>query len=263
VADTAQVLDVLAGYEPGDATWAPPAPGCYGELASQSPGRLRIGLAMNIPLEGAQLDPVCAQAARDAASELESLGHDVEEITPPWSDLGLLPDFTRAFGPQVSMATLIAGQLAGHEPTEADVEPLTWLLWEHARATNTLEMLSSLGRLEAAARSIVSFLQPRDAVLTPALALRPVPIGEVNGMGPEPWERYRRSGFFTPFTAIVNITGQPAISLPLYRGEDGLPTAVQLIGRPAREEVLLALATQLEQALPWRDRRPELTGAPV
>lgn len=263
VADTAQVLDVLAGYEPGDATWAPPPPGRYGELALQAPGRLRIGLALNIPLEGAELDPVCAAAARKAAAELESLGHEVQEITPPWSDLGLLPDFTRAFGPQVSMTTLVGGQLAGREPVQQDVEPLTWLLWEHAHNENTLGMLSSLSKLEGAARSIVSFLEPWDAVLTPALAQRPVPIGEINGMGPEPWERYRRSGFFTPFTAIVNVTGQPAISLPLYRGEDGLPTAVQLIGRPAREEVLLRLATQLEQALPWRDRRPELSGAGV
>jgi amidase len=263
VADTAQVLDVLAGYEPGDATWAPPPPGRYRELALEPPGRLRIGLALNIPLEGAELDPVCADAAREAAAELESLGHEVQEITPPWSDLGLLPDFTRAFGPQVSMTTLVGGQLAGREPVQADVEPLTWLLWEHAHNENTLGMLSSLGKLERAARSIVSFLEPWDAVLTPALARRPVPIGEINGMGPEPWERYRRSGFFTPFTAIVNVTGQPAISLPLYGGEDGLPTAVQLIGRPAREEVLLRLATQLEQALPWRDRRPELSGAGV
>jgi amidase len=257
VADTAQVLDVLAGYEPGDSTWAPPAPGRYGELALESPGRLRIGLALNIPLEGAKMDPVCEAAARDAASELESLGHQVEEITPPWSDLGLLPDFTRTFGPQISMTTLIGGQLAGREPTEADVEPLTWLMWERARSENTLSMLSSVGKLEQAARSIVSFLQPWDAVLTPGLALRPVPIGDINGLGPDPWKRYRRSGFFTPFTAIVNVTGQPAIALPLYHGQDGLPTAVQLIGRPAREELLLRLATQLEQALPWRDRRPE------
>jgi amidase len=263
VLDTAHVLDVLAGYEPGDSTWAPPAPRRYGELALESPGRLRIGLALNLPLEGAKLDPVCEAAARDAARELESLGHHVEEITPPWSDLGLLPDFTRAFGPQVSMSTQAGGQLAGREPTEADVEPLTWLLWEYARKESTLSMLSSLGRLEAAARSIVSSLAPWDAVLTPALALRPVPIGEINGLGPDPWERYRRSGFFTPFTAIVNVTGQPAIALPLYHGEDGLPTSVQLIGRPASEEVLLRLATQLEQALPWRDRRPELAGAGV
>ncbi|HEY5316718.1 MAG TPA: amidase family protein, partial [Solirubrobacteraceae bacterium] len=95
-----------------------------------------------------------------------------------------------------------------------------------------------------------------DAVLTPALAQRPLPIGEVHGCGPDPWEHYQRSGAFTPYTAIVNVTGQPAISLPLFHGEDGLPTAVQLIGPPAREDVILQIATELEYAAPWVERRP-------
>ena len=79
-----------------------------------------------------------------------------------------------------------------------------------------------------------------DAVLTPALGARPVPTGEIHGRGPDPMGNYRAPAAFTPFTAIVNVTGQPAISLPLYHGDDGLPTAVQLIGPPAREELLLA-----------------------
>jgi len=256
VADTVRVLDVLAGYEPGDANWAPPPPASYGQLALRDPGVMRIGLALNMPLEGASLDPVCEGATRDAARLLQSLGHSVEEITPPWSDLDLLPDFTRAFGPMVSMATMIGGRLAGREPVEADVEPLTWALWERARAQDTISLLSAQGKLEAVARSIVTFLASYDAVLTPALARRPLAIGEVHGGGPDPWDHYRRSGEFTPYTAIVNVTGQPAISLPLYHGEDGLPTAIQLIGPPALEEVLLALATQLELALPWSGRRP-------
>jgi amidase len=258
VADTAHVLDVLAGYEPGDATWAPPPPEDYGELARADPGRLRIGLALNPPLEGATLDPVCEAAARDAAALLQSLGHELEEITPPWSELDLLPDFTRVFGPGVSMATKLGGRLAGREPLQADVEPLTWALWEAARSQDTITLLDSLGRLESVARSIVASLVAYDVVLTPALARRPLATGEVHGRGPDPWEHYRRSGHFTPYTAIVNVTGQPAISLPLYHGADGLPTAVQLIGPPAREEVLLALATQLEQAAPWARRRPDL-----
>jgi amidase len=257
VADTAEVLDVLAGYELGDANWAPLPYGTYAELAQREPGRLRIGLALNTPLEGATLDPVCEAAARNAAMLLESLGHDVEEITPPWSDLDLLSDFTRAFGPLVSLTTMIGGQVAGHEPTEADVEPLTWALWENARRHDTLSVLSAQSRLESVARSIVRFLDRYDAILTPALALRPVPIGEIHGRGPDPWGHYRRSGYFTPYTAIVNVTGLPAISLPLYHGDDGLPTAVQLVGPPAREEVVLQIATQLEQALPWRERRPQ------
>ena len=256
VADTAALLDVLAGYEPGDANWAPPPPAPFAELAARAPERLRIGLALNLPLEGATLDPVCEAAAREAAALLESLGHRVEEVAPPWSGLDLLPDFTRAFGPAVSMTTLAGGRLAGREPTEDDVEPLTWALWERARSQDTLSLLAAQNRLESVARSIVAFLSPYHAVLTPALALRPLPIGEVHGRGPDPWDHYRRSGAFTPYTAIVNVTGQPAISLPLFHGDDGLPTAIQLIGPPAREDIVLQLAGELEQACPWAARRP-------
>jgi amidase len=257
VEETAQLLDVLAGYELGDANWAPPPVGPFAELGAMDPGRLRVGLALNMPLEGATLDPVCEAAAHDAAALLESLGHEVDEVSPPWSNLDLLSDFTRAFGPMVSLTTMIGGRLAGREPVEEDVEPLTWRLWERARSQDTLSLLSSQGRLEGLARSIVSFLAPYDVLLTPALARRPVPIGEIHGLGPDPWDHYQRSGQFTPYTAIVNVTGQPAISLPLYHGDDGLPTAVQLIGRPAREDVLLAVAAQVERALPWAQRRPE------
>ena len=261
VGDTVDVLDLIAGYELGDASWAPPPPASYTELAGRSPGRLRVGLALNPPLEGTALEPISEAAARDAASLLANLGHEVEEITPPWSNLDLLPDFTRAFGPMVSLTTMIGGRIARREPAEADVEPLTWALWERARTQDTVTFLSAQARLESIARSIVAFLDPYDAVLTPALAKRPVPIGEIHGYGPEPWELYRRSGHFTPYTAIVNVTGQPAISLPLYHGEDGLPTAVQLIGRPASEGPLLALAAQIEQAMPWAERRPSLQPA--
>ena len=256
VADTAALLDVMAGYEPGDANWAPPPAAPFAELAARPPERMRIGLALNMPLEGATLDPVCESAARDAASLLESLGNEVEEIIPPWSGLDLLPDFTRAFGPAVSMTTLAGGRLAGREPTEDDVEPLTWALWERARAEDTLSLLAAQNRLESVARSLVAFFAPYDAVLTPALAQRPLPIGEVHGRGPDPWEHYQRSGAFTPYTAIVNVTGQPAISLPLFHGEDGLPTGIQLIGPPAREDIVLQLATELERACPWAARRP-------
>jgi amidase len=256
VAETAEVLDLLEGYEPGDATWAPPPTRPYADAASVDPDRLRIGVAFNPPLEGAILDPLCERATRDAAALLESLGHAVEEIEPPWSGLDLLPDFTRVFGPEVSVTTLIGGRLARREPTEDDVEPLTWAMWERARSQDTLAYLAARGRLESVARSIVAFTERYDAVLTPSLAKRPVAIGEIHGRGPDPWGNYQRSGYFTPYTAIVNVTGLPAIALPLYHGDDGLPLSVQLIGRPAREDGLLALATQLERALPWADRRP-------
>jgi amidase len=182
----------------------------------------------------------------------------VSEITPPWARSDLLADFTRAFGPQISFVTYIGGMLRGSDPRPEDVEPLTWEMWQLSLAHNSVEALASLSRLQSFAREIIAFLSPYDAVLTPSLAQRPVRIGEIHGQGPDPMDHYRRSGAFTPYTALANVTGLPAISLPLYQGEDGLPVGAHLIGPPAREEVILRLAAQLEHALPWAGRRPAL-----
>jgi amidase len=261
VADTVALLDVLAGYEPGDGTWAPPPPAPYAELVAQEPGRLRVGLALNSPLSDATVDPACEQAARDAAALIESLGHHVEEISPPWSADDLIEAFRGFFGAEISFVTWLGGRLTNREVTPEDVEPLTWALFEQTRALDTLRYVAARSRFESVGRAVVASLSGFDAVLTPALASSPVPIGEIHGSGADPLEDFVRSGYFTPFTSIVNITGQPAISLPLYHGEDGLPTAVQLVGPPAREEVILRLAAQLEEALPWAERRPALSHA--
>jgi amidase len=258
VADTAAVLDVLAGYEPGDATWAPAPPTAYAQLAEGEPAGLRVALVLNPPLEGAELDPVNAAAARDAARLLDALGHHVEEIAAPWPGRELLADFTRAFGPGTAMATFVGGRIAGREPTQDDVEPLTWTIWEHARAQDSITQLAAQGKLERVGRDLVAALRRFDIVVTPGLGRRPVLTGEIHGRGPDPWGHYRRSGAFTPYTAIVNVMGLPAIMLPLFHGEDGLPTGVQFIGPPAGEDVLLSLAAQLERARPWADRRPAL-----
>jgi amidase len=259
VADTARVLDVLAGPELGDTSWAPPPPAAgYAALSEVDPGRLRIGYTVKPALDEAIVDPVSERAAGDAAALLQSLGHDVREITPPWAGLNLLPDFVRAFAPLASFTVWLGGRLNARDPTAEDVEPLTWMLWQHALGQDTIKYLTAQYRLQSVARSMVRDLAEFDVVLTPVLARRPVPIGEMNGLGPDPMANFRKSGHFTPFTAVFNVTGQPAISLPLYQGDDGLPAAVQLVGPPAREEVLLALATQLERALPWADRAPNL-----
>jgi amidase len=255
VADTVAALDVLAGYEPGDAAWAPPPPAPYAELAARDPGRLRVALALAPPLADVTLDPNYEAAARDTAGVLAELGHEVEELEPPWAGLDLLDDFTGTFGPMVSLTVLIGGQLAGREPTEDDVEPLTWAMWQLARERDSVALLGSMGRLEVVSRTFIAGLSAYDAVITPALATPPVRIGEINGLGADPMTGYERSVPFTPYAALFNVTGQPAISLPVHTA-DGLPVAVQLAGRPAQEEVLLQLALQLEQARPWADRVP-------
>ncbi len=174
VADTAAVLDLIAGYEAGDATWAPPPDEPYAAAVAHDPGRLRIGLALSMPIAGAMLDSAYERAARDAGALLESLGHHVQDATPPWDQADVLADFTRLFGPIVSTTTMSGGRLAGREPGQDDVEPLTWELWLRSRGQDTLTYLTSQSRLEAFARSLVSYLARYDTVLTPALARPPV-----------------------------------------------------------------------------------------
>ena len=260
VAETAALLDVLAGYETGDATWAPPPPEPFAEAAARDPGGLRIGVTTTAPTD-APLDPLCERAVRDAAELLASLGHEVEEVEAPWAGQGLLQVFTLVFGTPIAMGVQFAAQATGREPAEELVEPLSWTIWNGIRERTALDYLLARTRLGAFSRGIVALWNDHDVVLTPALAQRPVPIGAIDSCSDDPWEDFRRSGEFTPYTAIFNVTGQPAISLPLFHGEDGLPLAVQLAGKPAGEAQLLALAAQVEAASPWADRRPDVTAS--
>jgi amidase len=208
-----------------------------------------------MPLLEADLDPVCARAAADAAELLAGLGHEVEEVDPPWSVPGLLDRFAAVFGPAICAQISVAGMLAGREPREDDMEPLSWALWRHCKQIDAVEAAVTGYALQAFARALTAWAAPYDALLTPALAEAPVAIGALDPCGPDPMGTFRRSGDFTPYTAIANVTGGPAIALPLYERDGGLPLAVQLLGRPAQEGALLALAAQLEAAQPWAGRR--------
>jgi amidase len=261
VAETAGLLDVIAGPEPGDASWAPPERTPFAAAAGKNPGKLRVGMTTAPALEG-EVDPACEQATREAAELLESLGHQVFELeTPPWAGEDQLPVFSRVFGTNVSIGVTIGAALTGREPSPELVEPLTWELYERTKGMDGHAYQLAKMQLEGLSRQIVALWSDMDVLLTPALAQRPVRIGEIDSCGADPWDEFRKSGHFTPFTAIFNITGQPAISLPLFHGDDGLPLAVQLAGPPVGEALLLSLASQLEQARPWAERRPELAAA--
>lgn len=272
VADTAALLDVLAGYERGDATWAPPlAPGrrfidAAAEAATPAPG-LAVGLVLDPALPADGLHPICAAAVARVGSQLEALGHHVEPLTLDWSVPDLLDDFTAAFGPLIAMGVRAGAELAGRPARPEDVEALTWAIYRHAETLSSLDHLAAQARLEALARRIVVAVGAVDVVLTPALAQRPPRTGEIHGRGGPghaPWCDYRASGAFTPYTAIVNVCGLPAITLPVDVAADGLPVGVQLIGQPAGEWELLALAAALERGWPWRERMlaPILGAAP-
>jgi amidase len=204
----------------------------------------------------AQLHPTAERAARDTAALLEALGHEVEEIQPPTSFDPLFDTFTDLWAAMVSLGVLFGEMVAGRSATSDDVEPLTWALHERSLATPSSSYMRALTILQRVARESIVWGSRWDLILTPALAQRPLRIGELDTCAPDPMATFRASSSFTPYTPFVNVSGQPAISLPMYEGEDGLPLAVQLIGPPLGEGLLLSIASQLEAEQHWQDRRP-------
>jgi amidase len=262
-AESAQLLDLLAGPELGDATWAPPSSESYAEAAARGeagpPTPLRVGFTLAPPLAEQAVDPIAERGVRDAVALLQELGHEVEELdSAPWQIPGVFELFSASFGPAVASTIVFAATIAGREPIAADMERLSWYLWERSAQLGAAHYLAAQAQLQALARGFVTAMSDYDVVLTPSLALRPRPIGELFGDDEDPAETFRRAGEFTPFAAIANVTGQPAISLPFAHGEDGLPVGVHFFGCPADEATLLALGAQLEAARPWASRRPEL-----
>ena len=248
VRDAAALLDVMAGYEAGDFFVAPEPERPFLTEAGRDPGRLRVAFTTRPPVE-VPVDETCAEAVIRTAALLAELGHEVREAAPAWADPELVPHFIRVW--QVGPATMgIDFEL---------LEPINRALAEDAVATPSPDHTLSVYRLQAAVRRIVAFWDDVDVLLTPTLALSPVPIGwtfeETDG---DAHLAFARQILFTPFTPVINVTGQPAISLPLHWSADGLPIGVQLVGRPFAEATLVRLAAQLEQARPWADYRPPL-----
>ena len=248
VKDAASLLDVQAGYEVGDPFWATPPSRPFAREVDEEPGHLRVGIAYAPPFPS-PVDPLCEEAARAAGHLLEQLGHHVEEATPDWVD----EDYLDMFG------TIWAGSSAYFAMApRAALEPLNQALAERADATSATRYVTTVQRMHALARRIVAFWNDYDLLLTPGLALPPVPVG----WGTEPedvWEQFRRGWEFTPFTQVANLTGQPAASVPLFWSAEGWPIGVQLVGRPQGDAELIRVCAQLERARPWAGRRPPVS----
>ncbi|HEX9038690.1 MAG TPA: amidase [Ktedonobacterales bacterium] len=256
VADAAALLDIMAGYEVGDATWAPPPPEPFSNALKQPPAALRIAYTTVSPL-GTVVDPMAIKATQDAARLLESLGHQVVEMTPPvWQTAELEPAFNAIYGASIASGVRAGASVTRRAPTPELVEPLTWWFYEQAMRASGAELLEAVTLLQQYSRQLIAFFTQFDILLTPTLGQRPLPIGYLNPQGADPVAEWRKAAEYTPFTPIFNVTGQPAISLPLYHGEDDLPLAVQFVAPPLGEALLLTLAAQLEAALPWSGRRP-------
>jgi len=255
VTETALLLDVLAGYEPGDATWAPRPVEPYTLAMRRDPGRLRIAMTLANALD-VDADPEVVHGLHSAAALLRDLGHEVVDDSPALPAPDSLDIFLQVFGPGIALGIGLGERLEGRPPDEDEIEPMSRTVLELARALPSTGYLTAVAQLQLLARGTVAFFADYDVLLTPVLAARPLPIGELHGCGDEPLADLRRSGRFAPYTALFNVTGQPAISVPVGFAEDGLPTAVQLVGHPLAEETLLQLAAQIEEARPWAGHRP-------
>ncbi len=244
VRDAAAFLDALAGYEWGDASVLPAPERPFLDEVGRDPGRLRIAFT-DVPPIPHPVDADAVTVARAAADALTALGHDVVEQTPPWRDDNLLRAFAVLWQTSPALFPVRDRSL---------LMPLNRVLAESADRTSSVRLAEATVALQRAARQVVAFWQHVDVVLTPALAMPPVPIGWIFEPD-DPWEQFARGGQFTPFTPIVNVTGQPAACVP-FDVIDGLPVGIQLIGPPVGEALLFRLAAQLELAHPWADRLP-------
>ncbi|MFF0189197.1 amidase [Streptomyces sp. NPDC005244] len=248
VRDAAALLDVLAGPEPGDPYWAPPLP--PGEIflqhAEREPGTLRIGRYASPAADGIDVDPECVAAWEHASRLLESLGHEVEDIPTPFGpEIG--DHFVTAWGVQSLGRTVAPAQ-------ETLLRPVTRAWREYGRQVTGEQFAAAVNGMHRAARRGVEATRSYDVVLTPTLATLAQPVEHFDESG-DPLVNLRRQSPFSAFTSPYNMTGQPAVSLPLYwTAEHGLPVGVQLVGRPADEATLISLSAQLEAAAPWRDR---------
>jgi amidase len=249
VADAAALLDVLGVPMPGDPHWAPPLP--PGETflgaAGREPGRLRIGRWIEPIIPGAVVAPECREAWEAASALLEHLGHEVADAGPPFG-AEAIPMFETVWAVSANGVPVDPDRVG-------DLLPLTRWLRERGARIGATEYVSALGTLQMLARAGIVAAAEFDVVLTPTLAQLPAPVGYFTE-SVDPATDFDRQKRFTPYTALVNMTGQPAVSVPLHWTPAGLPVGVQLIGRPAAEQTLISLAAQLEAARPWRDRHP-------
>jgi amidase len=248
VKDAAALLDVLAGYEVGDPYWAPPPDRPFVQEVGAPPGRLRVAFTHVTPT-GIAPDSLVINAVNDAAQLVSSLGHEVEEVPPDWVDDDVAGHFLRVVQANAAYFSVA--------PTD-EIEPLNRALLEWAEQTPSTEYVMSVAALQSYSRRVVAFWNDYDVVLTPTLGVPPVVVGWLFEED-DPLAQLQRSAQIVPYTAVVNITGQPAASVPLFWSDDGLPIGVQLIGRPADEATLLRLSAQLEEARPWAQRRPPLS----
>ena len=257
VRDSAAVLDVLAGFEPGDPYAAPPPRRPFLDEVGAPAEPLRVGFTLRYrdPSGREQrVAPACEAAVTATARLLEELGHHVEEHElPPLDRPEYVPRFLAIWATGVAADLDALELLLGRKLTTDDVEPLTWALATMGRAVNAPSYANAWRWLQGVSRELGRHWRTMDLWLTSTLTAPPPPLGHYAPVAGDPLAPIMRAASLVPYTAPWNVTGQPAISLPVHvDAETGLPIGVQLVGAYGREDLLLRTAAQVEAARPWR-----------
>jgi amidase len=258
VRDSAAVLDATAGALPHDLFSRPAPAGRFQDSVDADPGRLRIAFS-DRPLQGGAVAPACVRAVREAAALCAELGHEVVEAAPAVDGPALEADFFALYTVAASARIAEWVALAGREPEPAELEPLTWAVREAGQRHSAVEHVLTVQRLQRAARRIGAFFDEVDVWLTPTLAEPPAPLGYFDPPPHDPLAALDLDARFSPFTWVANVTGQPAMSVPLAWNDEGLPIGSHFVARIGEERVLLGLAAQIERARPWAHRRPPVS----
>jgi amidase len=255
VRDAAGVLDVISKPMPGEPYYAPPLPRPLAQEVGADPGRLRIGVVDQPGAEGYLDDPQCRAAVAAAAKLLESLGHHLDQSAPAAMFEREVPRHFNTIIAADTEATLQAFEaLLGRPIGEEEIEPRNAAYRRAGRELSAAAYLQSRAWLGMWARRMADWWIGHDLLLSPTLGAPPPPLGWFTAAGPA--EEGARIASFIPYTAQFNLTGQPAISLPLHWTPGGLPVGVQLTAAYGREDILVRIASQLEQAAAWAERRP-------
>jgi len=256
IRDSAALLDATYGAGPGDPYVAPLPAGPYLKEIGANPGKLRIAWT-TVPPNGAKVEPESMEALADTVKLCADLGHHVEESSPEIEGTAVVPTFLTLASTNM-VVNLSSHPVTGRPAREGEVERISWLtakLGEKASAADYMRATQTAHRL---GRQMAAFYSKWDVLLTPGLATAPVKLGWIDMAMDDVHEYWRRVFNFSPFTVWCNLTGQPALMLPLGHSTAGLPLATQLIGRYGDEATLFRLGSQLEAARPWFDRKPAL-----
>jgi amidase len=255
VRDAAGVLDVISNPMPGEPYYPPPLPRPLVQEVGADPGRLRIGVVSQPGLAGFLDDPECRAAVASAARLLESLGHHLDQSAPAaMFEQEFLDHFNVIIAAETEETFRAFEALLGRPIGEDEIEPRNAAYRRAGRELGAVAYLESRAWFGMWARRMADWWSGHDLLLTPTLGAPPPELGWFTAAGPQ--EEATRVATFIPYTAQFNMTGQPAISLPLHWTPDGLPVGVQLAAAYGREDILIRIASQLEQAAPWSERRP-------